>query len=80
MIQIKTVAHFNNPENRFIVITDTTGQMIHKVPLCRTVTQEKFEEKVILNQCKNGKYFDVNSYDEAKRQWGRIKTCDYCFN
>jgi hypothetical protein len=80
MIQITTVTHFNHPENRFIAITDTTGQMIHKIPLCHTVTQEKFEEKVILNQSRNGKYFDVDSVDEAKQRWPRIKPCKYCFN
>ncbi len=80
MIQIMSIAHFNNPKNRFIVITDSTGQMIHKVPICDSVTEENFIEKVIQNDCKNGKYFDVESYDEAKQRWTRIKECKYCFN
>jgi len=79
MIQIKTLNHFNNLEFPFIAITDTTGQSIHKVPLCHTVTQDRFEEKVILNHCKNGKYFDVQSIEEAKQRWPRIKLCPYCF-
>jgi|GEM_PF-160683 len=52
-------------ESNFIIITDSSNPTkIHKAN-CSYVKQEDFQEKVIDNKCKNGRYYCCASLNEA---------------
>lgn len=63
-------------EDGFIVILDTTGNKIHRVS-CRSVSRNGFNEKVIVNRKRNGRYFWCKEHNEAKARF-RAKDCKTC--
>jgi len=60
----------------FIVLLDTTGNKIHKVS-CKWINRESFNEKVIINRKKNGRYFWCRDYKDATLKF-RVRACKSC--
>lgn len=78
--EIKTVKHFETIRNRgegFIVITDIANPNKIHSPDCRWVTRKNFEEKVIVNRCKNGHYYWTNNIGLAAKRFN-ANPCGYC--
>jgi len=78
--EIKTTKQFETVrkgEEGFIVITDTANPNKIHTPDCRWVTGENFEEKVIVNRCKNGHYYWTNDIGWATKRFN-AKPCGYC--
>ena len=59
-----------------IVITGTNPPRIHR-PLCELVTEERFQNNIILNRTKNVKYYSRNDVVEARREFGAV-ACKRC--
>ena len=78
-IEINTMKEFDRvlgEKNGFIVILDTTGNKIHHVS-CRWVNRNGFNEKVIINRKRNGRYFWCKDCNEAKAKY-RARDCKTC--
>ena len=78
--EIKTARQFEticNGGEGFVVITDNANpNKIHSLN-CRWVTRENFEEKVIVNQCKNGHYYWTDNIELAAKRFNATP-CGYC--
>ena len=78
--EIKMANQFETIRNRgegFIVITDTANpNKIHN-PDCRCVTRSNFEEKVIVNRCKNGHYYWTDSIELSAKRFNASQ-CSQC--
>jgi hypothetical protein len=60
-----------------IVITDSAGppRFHPSAQGCEHVTYDGFEQKVLVNKNKNGRYFAVGSRREAEERWPGLTTC-----
>lgn len=78
--EIGTVSDFSEVRDRqrgYICITDiATGNKIHSCA-CRWLSEKNFTRKVIINRCKNGHYYWVESIEYAKKTWD-AQECDKC--
>lgn len=78
--EIKTVKQFETIRNRgegFVVITDTANPNKIHTPDCRWVARKNFEEKVIVNRCKNGHYYWTDNIKLAAKRF-KTNPCGYC--
>lgn len=61
-----------------LVVTDTaSGTKAHR-PLCRTISETTFTEKVLTNRAKNGRYYFFLRLEDAERQL-HAHPCRVCF-
>lgn len=60
----------------FIVILDTTGNKIHRAS-CKWIKRDNFNEKVIINKKRNGRYFWCGDHKDAMVRF-RVKGCRTC--
>jgi hypothetical protein len=77
--EINTLDQFNSTIDRgegYIVLLDTTGNKIHRAS-CKWLNKESFNEKVIINRKKNGRYFWCRDYRNATQRF-RAKDCKSC--
>lgn len=77
--EINTLKQFDLITSRgegFIVILDTTGNKIHRA-LCKWVKRDNFNEKVIVNRKRNGRYFWCRDHKDAMVRF-RAKECRTC--
>ena len=73
---LEKLNHIISKADGFIVITDTTDNKIH-LTSCRFVSRSGFNEKVIVNKKRNGRYFWCSDYNEAKARF-RAADCKIC--
>lgn len=76
MTEIRTLTEFDEAlaQHRHILITDKyNGDTIHRLP-CSSVKREYFEQKVITNGGKNGRYYLLGDPRDA----ARAETCHKC--
>lgn len=63
--------------NGFIVITDNANPNKIHLPFCRSLDKSNFETKVIVNQCKNGRYYWTDDLKGAMKQF-HAQSCSIC--
>ena len=78
--EIRTTKEFRQIVGRaegFIVITGTTPPRVHGV-LCPLLTDDRFNENVIINEGRGGRYYWRSNFNEARREFGAVacKRCD----
>ena len=78
--EVKTTKEFRQMVGRadgFVVITGTTPPRIHRV-LCPLLTDDRFNENVIIDAGKGGRYYWRGSFNEARKEFGAAacKRCD----
>ena len=65
-------------EGRMIVITDSaTGNKLHR-PECVWVDEQHFVRKVLDNGKRNGRYYAVDSAEDARSSFAAV-ACHVCF-
>lgn len=79
-LELKTLEVFRTVKSSgvgYVVITDTaTGNKVHK-PSCMWVQRDYFNQKVIVNHCRNGHYYWTDSLQFAQTYWGAT-ICPIC--
>jgi hypothetical protein len=83
MLEIKTLEEFRyykNKGNGYIAIIDyhLPKNFVHRTK-CSFVQERYFIQKVIKNQCKNGKYFYTDDYRNALNYSEKMELCQNCF-
>jgi hypothetical protein len=78
--EIRTTKEFRRIVGRaegVIVITGTSPPRVHRT-LCPLVTDDRFNENVVINQGKGGRYYWRSSLAEARRDFAAVacKRCD----
>ena len=69
-VEIENLTQFDKIRSEgvgYIIITDSANpNKIHTVD-CRTITEDRFYEKVIRNKCRNGHYYWTDDTKQMKR-------------
>lgn len=78
--EIKTIEQFEGIQSNgagFIITTDTaTPSKIH-LPECRWISRKNFEEKVVVNRCKNGHYYWTDDIKVGAKYFN-ASPCGHC--